>query len=85
MAFKFSVGQAVEFTPMGQSAGLFEVIRHMPEEDGATGRKYRIKSLKEGFERTVSEYDLQPADLTDGAYPEKQRPSKAGGRPGARG
>ena len=45
MAFKFPVGHAVEYKPQGQSAGLFEVIRHMPEEDGAAGRKYRIKSL----------------------------------------
>ena len=59
MAFKYSIGQAVEYTPMRQSAGLFEVIRHMPEEDGAGDRKYRIKSLMEGFERTVNEFDLQ--------------------------
>ena len=78
MAFKYSIGQAVEYTPQRQSAGLFEVIRHMPEEDGASDRKYRIKSLKEGFERTVSEFDLQPADLSEGAYPEPVRPPKAG-------
>jgi hypothetical protein len=69
MAFKFSIGQAVEYKPQGQSAGLFKVIRHMPEEDGASGKKYRIKSLREGFERTVTEYDLGPADLSEGAYP----------------
>ena len=80
MAFKFSVGQAVEYKPQGQSAGLFEVIRHMPEEHGATGRKYRIKSLREGFERTVTEYDLEPADLSEGAYPERGKPPKAGQR-----
>ena len=78
MAFKFSVGQAVEFTPMGQSAGLFEVIRHLPEEDGAAGKKYRIKSLREGFERTVTEYDLRPADLAQGAYPTPVKKPKAG-------
>ena len=49
MAFKFSVGQAVEYKPRGLSAGLFEVIRHMPEEDGASGRKYRIKSLRKAL------------------------------------
>ena len=81
MAFKYSIGEAVEYTPKGKSAGLFEVIRHMPEEDGASDRKYRIKSLKEGFERTVGEFDLQPADLSEGAYPEKVKPpKKAGGR-----
>lgn len=78
MAFKFSVGQAVEYRPQGQSAGLFAVIRHMPEEHGATGRKYRIKSLREGFERTVTEYDLVPADLTEGAYPAPVKQPKAG-------
>ena len=80
MAFKYSIGQAVEYTPKRESAGLFEVIRHMPEEDGASDRKYRIKSLKEGFERTVSEFDLQPADLSEGAYPEAAKPSKAGSK-----
>jgi hypothetical protein len=62
---------------MGQSAGLFKVIRHMPEEHGATGKKYRIKSLREGFERTVTEYDLKPADLAEDAYPTPVKPSKA--------
>jgi hypothetical protein len=78
MAFKYSVGQAVEYRPAQEAPGLFKVIRQMPEEDGASDRKYRIKSLKEGFERTVSEYDLQPADLTEGAYPEVLKPPKAG-------
>jgi hypothetical protein len=77
MAFKFSVGRAVEYKPQGQSAGLFEVTRHMPEEDGSSGRKYRIKSLREGFERTVTEYDLEPADLSEGAYPLAVKPPKA--------
>jgi hypothetical protein len=80
MAFKFSIGQAVEYTPMGQSAGLFKVIRHMPEEHGATGRKYRIKSLREGFERTVTEYDLKPADLAQDAYPAPVKPPKSGSK-----
>ena len=78
MAFKFSIGQAVEYRPMGQVAGLFEVIRHMPEEDGASDRKYRIKSLQEGFERTVHEFELQPADLSDGAYPVADKPGRRG-------
>ena len=68
MAFKFPVGHAVEYKPQGRSAGLFEVTRHMPEEDGAAGRKYRIKSVREDFERTVTEYDLEPADISEGAY-----------------
>jgi hypothetical protein len=82
MAFKFSVGEVVEYKPRGQSAGLFSVIRHMPEEDGAGDRKYCIKSRQEGFERTVSEFELQPANLAEGAYPE---PVKPHGRQGSRG
>ena len=78
MAFKFSVGQAVEYKPQGQSTGLFEVVRHMPEEHGASAKKYRIKSLREGFERTVMEYDLGPANLSEGAYPAPVKLSKAG-------
>ena len=78
MAFKFSIGQAVEYKPMGRTAGLFSVIRHMPEEDGASDRKYRIKSLQEGFERTVHEFELQPADMTDGAYPVPAKPERRG-------
>ena len=81
MAFKYSIGQAVEYTPAQQQPGLFKVVRHLPEEDGASDRKYRIKSLREGFERTVSEYDLQPADLSEGAYPEPvKRPRPSGSR-----
>ena len=36
MAFKFSLAQAVEYKPLGRTAGLFTVIRHMPEEHGAS-------------------------------------------------
>jgi len=78
MAFKFSLGQAVEYKPMGRTAGLFSVIRYMPEEHGASDRKYRIKSLQEGFERTVYEFELQPADLTDGAYSVPAKPERRG-------
>ena len=77
MAFKFSVGQAVEYKPQGQSTGLFEVIRHMPEEHGAD-KNYRIKSLREGFERTVTEYNLGPVDMSEGAYPAPVKPPKSG-------
>ena len=76
-AFKFPVGQAVEYRPAQEAPGLFEVTQHLPEEDGASDRKYRIKSLKEGFERVVSEYHLQPADLSEGAYPEVVKPPRA--------
>lgn len=49
---------------MGQSTGLFKVVRHMPEEDHAKAPKYLIKSLTEGFERVVHEFDLEPSDGT---------------------
>ena len=80
MAFKFRIGQSVEYRPAQGVPGLFTVVRHLPEEDSAEQRKYRIKSLKEGFERTVSEDDLQPADLSEGAYAEPVKPPKAGTR-----
>ena len=80
MAFKFAIGEAVEYKPTQQQAGLFKVVRHLPQEDGASDRRYRIKSLKEGFERTVSEFDLQPADLSEGAYPDPEKPPKAGSK-----
>ena len=80
MGSKFLIGQAVEYKPLGQPAGLFKVIRHMPQEDNTSDRKYRIKSLREGFERTVNEIDLAPADMADGAYPEPVKLPRAGGR-----
>ena len=36
MSFKFLVGQAVEYTPIGEKkAGLFKIVRQMPKEDQA--------------------------------------------------
>ena len=36
MSFKFFVGQAVEYTPIGErTAGLYKVIRRMPQEEQA--------------------------------------------------
>ena len=68
MAFKFSIGQDVEYKPMGQSIGLFKVLRHMPEEDHAMAPKYLIKSLSEGFERIVHEFDLEFSDGNESKY-----------------
>jgi hypothetical protein len=68
MAFRFSLGQAVEYKPMGKSVGLFKVLRHMPEEDHAMAPKYLIKSLTEGFERVVHEFDLKPSDADESKY-----------------
>ena len=61
MSFKFSVGQAVEYTPIGaKKAGLYKVTRQMPKEEQAVDLKYRIKSDAEAYERNVLECHLSP-------------------------
>src|SRR5947207_1911143 len=61
MSFKFSVGQAVEYTPVGQKrAGLYKVVRQMPQEERAIDLKYLIKSEGEPYERNVLECQLSP-------------------------
>jgi hypothetical protein len=56
MSFKFSVGQAVEYTPIGEKTpGLYTISRQMPAEEQATDLKYRIKSETEPYERSVPE------------------------------
>ena len=62
MPFKFNMGQSVEYKPVGGKIGLFQVTRQMPEEFRAVDRKYRIKCAGEGFERSVLEFDLSPAN-----------------------
>ena len=68
MAYKFSVGQAVEYKPMEGQAGYFKVVRQMPEEFQAIDRKYRIKSDQESFERNVLECDLSPSIIPEEQY-----------------
>ena len=68
MDFKFSVGQAVEYTPRGGTVALFTVVRQMPEEAQAIDLKYRIKNQHESFERTVLECDLSPSDKRQEDY-----------------
>ena len=64
MPFKFSVGQAVEYTPIGEKkAGLYKVTRQMPKEEQAVDLKYRIKSDAEAYERNVLECQLS-ADVS---------------------
>mgnify|MGYP001214897516 CR=1 FL=1 len=59
MSFKFLVGQNVEYTPIGEkTAGLYKIMRQMPEEQQATELKYRIKSETEVYERNVPESQL---------------------------
>ena len=59
MTFKFSVGQEVEYTPIGEKkAGVYKVTRQMPQEEQAIDLKYRIKSAAELYERNVLECQL---------------------------
>jgi hypothetical protein len=59
MSFKFLVGEAVEYTPVGEkAAGLYKVIRQMPREEQAIDLKYCIKSQAVPYERNVLECQL---------------------------
>ena len=63
MDYRYAVGADVEFRPIGGKVGLFKVLRQMPEEQqGSSVRKYRIKSVSEEFERTVSETELDGSE-----------------------
>jgi hypothetical protein len=67
MYFKFFIGQAVEYTPIGEKmAGLYRIMRQMPKED-ATELKYRIKSETEAHERNVPESQLRSDVGAEGA------------------
>jgi hypothetical protein len=68
MSFKFAIGQAVEYKPIGAKVGLFKVTRQMPEELRAIDRRYRIKSEQENFERNVLECDLNEAMSPEDEY-----------------
>jgi hypothetical protein len=47
------VGQAVEYTPIGEkAAGLYRITRQMPREEQAIDLKYCIKSEAEAYSRT---------------------------------
>jgi hypothetical protein len=59
MSFKFLVGQAVEYTPIGEKvAGFYKITRQMPVEERAFDLKYCIKSQAEAYERNVLECQL---------------------------
>jgi len=79
MSFKFAVGQAVEYKPVGAKVGLFKVTRQMPEELRAIDRKYRIKSEQEGFERNVLECDLNAATAPEETYSPMRPLRRSGG------
>lgn len=55
----FKIGQTVRFTPGTHErsfAGLYTVMRQLPEERGET--QYRIKSTKDDHQRVVREGQL---------------------------
>ena len=82
MSFKFLVGQAVEYTPIGEkTAGLYKIIRQMPREERAFDLKYCIKSNAEAYERNVLECQLSPDVRPECEYATiKPRPSQGSHR-----
>jgi hypothetical protein len=79
--FKFSVGQAVEYTPFGaKQAGLYKVTRQMPFEEQALDMKYRIKSEAEVYERNVLECQLSSEVSADSEYATSKPRSAQGSR-----
>ncbi len=69
MSFKFSVGQAVEYTPIGEkTAGLYRIVRQMPAEEHAFDLRYRIKSEAEIYERNVLECQLSSDVSAESEY-----------------
>lgn len=69
MSFKFSIGQAVEYTPIGEkAAGLYKIMRQMPKEEQAFDLRYRIKSEAEAYERNVLECQLSSDVRAEGEY-----------------
>jgi hypothetical protein len=69
MSFKFFVGQAVKFTPIGEkAAGLYKVTRQMPTEENTFDLKYRIKSEAEAYERNVLECQLTSDEGPESQY-----------------
>ena len=82
MSFKFFVGQAVEYTPVGeQTAGLYKVVKQMPEEEHAFDLRYGIKSEAEAYERNVLECQLSSNVRGEREYATtKPRPSQGSHR-----
>ena len=78
MAHKFSVGQAVEYKPIGAKVGVFKVVKQMPEEFRAVDLKYRVKSPQETFERNVLECDLSPSIIPEEQYEPMRSLRRAG-------
>ncbi len=81
MPFKFLVGQAVEYTPLGEKkAGLYKVVRQMPLEEQAFYLSDRIKSDTEAYERIVLECQLSADVAAAGDYSAIAPPRSRGSR-----
>ena len=82
MSFKFLVGQAVEYTPIGEKvAGFYKITRRMPREEQAIDLKYCIKSEAEAYERNVLECQLSSEMPPEYEYATpKPRPSQGSHR-----
>jgi hypothetical protein len=79
MSFKFMVGQAVEYTPLGEKkAGLYKVVRQMPREEQAFDLRYRIKSEAEAYERNVLECQLRANVAAEADYAAIKPPHSRG-------
>jgi hypothetical protein len=69
MSFKFFVGQAVEYTPIGEkTAGLYKIMKQMPKEEQAFDLRYLIKSEAEAYERNVLECQLSSEVSAESEY-----------------
>jgi hypothetical protein len=82
MSFKFLVGQAVEYTPIGEKvAGFYKIMRQMPAEEQAIDLKYCIKSEAEAYERNVLECQLSSDVRPECEYARtKHRPTQGSHR-----
>jgi hypothetical protein len=79
MSFKFLVGQAVEYTPIGQKrAGLYKIMRQMPKEEQAFDLRYVIKSEAEAYERNVLECQLSSDVGAESEYATTRRRQSQG-------
>jgi hypothetical protein len=58
MAFKFKVGETVGYQDPRSKETVFTVIERRPGEDNVPEPRYKIKAIGEGFERIVTECDL---------------------------
>ena len=73
MDSKFSVGQSVEHTPIGDVAGRYVIVRQMPAEYNQSETRYRIRGELAGEERVVSESSLSDNVGTELEYATEAR------------